>query len=102
MLNNIKNLKVKFWQNFGKFLLFLPPPKTTKPQKWQNLVFRFGGYSRYPKNEITQVPKISKNRKNQKKEQKAQIFTQTPKNLARNNQTERPHPEILAKTTEGI
>lgn len=74
MLNNIKNLKVKFWQNFGKFLLFLPPPKTTKPQKWQNLVFRFGGYSRYPKNEITQVHKTKENPKKPKKGAKGPNF----------------------------
>lgn len=43
MLNNIKNLKVKFWQNFGKFLLFLPPTQNNQTAKMAKSRISFWG-----------------------------------------------------------
>lgn len=85
MLKYVKNLQIKileiltkFWEIFRvstphPIFYFLKigkskaTPKTPKPRKCRNRVFRFWGYGRYPKNEITQVPKIRQNRKNPKK-----------------------------------
>lgn len=65
MLNYIKNLKVKFWQNFGKFSAFPPPPilkmelfETTKAKNAKSRI-SFWGYQLYmPENEITQMLRI--------------------------------------------